>query len=118
VAGDGAGAGSERGARRGGRMTRARAFLRGQSAPTTSREGAGRVPTATLEEWAKAAIPNAVRGLLTQPHREVVRCIAALPDNVKRSQMMAEIERQAGREKADSVRQDVWALMQGVGVPG
>jgi hypothetical protein len=58
-----------------------------------------------------------VAGLLTGTHREIVAGIARLPDNVKRSQMLAEIERQAGREVADRVRRDTWALMQGQGVP-
>jgi hypothetical protein len=94
---------------------RARTFA--NPAPTTNRPGAGRVPTAKLEEWAKQSLPNAVRGLLTQPHREAVRCIAALPDNVKRSQMLAEIARQAGRERAQQIRSDAVAWMQGVRVP-
>lgn len=95
--------------------TRARTFA--NAAPSTNRPGAGRVPTAKLEEWARGAVPNAVRGLLTQPHAKVVQCIAALPDNVKRSRMLAEIEHQAGREQADRVRGDTWALMQGMRVP-
>jgi hypothetical protein len=95
---------------------RARAFAQ-QPAPTTNRPGAGRVPAAKLEEWARQAVPNAVRGLLTQPHREIVRAIAALPDNVKRSQMLTEIARQAGREKAQEIRSDAIAWMQGVRVP-
>ena len=85
--------------------------------PTNNRPGAGRVPTAKLEEWAKQAIPNAVRLLLAMPHRETVTKLAGLPDNVKRSQMLAELERQVGREAADRVRRDCWALLQGQGVP-
>ena len=87
------------------------------AAPTNNRPGAGRVPTAKLEEWAKQALPNAVRLLLSMPHREAVTKLASLPDNVKRSQMLAEIERQVGREAADRVRRDCWALLQGQGVP-
>ncbi len=86
-------------------------------APTNNRPGAGRVPTAKLEEWAKQAIPNAVRLLLWQPHAKAVQMIAALPDNVLRSQMLTEYERQAGREAADRVRRDCWALLQGQAVP-
>ena len=93
---------------------RARTFAH---APTTNRPGAGRVPAAKLEEWAKQALPNAVRLLLSLPHREAVVKIASLPDNVKRSQMLAELERQAGREAADQVRRDTWALLQGQRVP-
>jgi hypothetical protein len=43
--------------------------------------------------------------------------IAALPDNVLRSQMLTEYERQAGREAADRIRRDTWALLQGQAVP-
>lgn len=86
-------------------------------APSTNRPGAGRVPAARVEEWAKAALPNAVRMLLAVPHARAVQMIAGLPDNVKRSQMLAEIELQAGREAADRVRRDCWALMQGMRVP-
>jgi hypothetical protein len=86
-------------------------------APTNNRPGAGRVPTAKLEEWARQAIPNAVRLLLSMPHREAVTKIAGLPDNVKRSQMLTELERQVGREAADRVRRDCWALLQGQAVP-
>jgi len=89
----------------------------GKPVPTNNRPGAGRVPTAKLEEWAKQAIPNAVRLLLAMPHREAVTKIAGLPDNVKRSQMLAELERQVGREAADRIRRDTWALLQGQGVP-
>jgi len=89
----------------------------GKPAPTNNRPGAGRVPTAKLEEWARQALPNAVRLLLAMPHREAVTKIAGLPDNVKRSQMLAELERQAGREAADRVRRDCWALLQGQAVP-
>ena len=87
------------------------------AAPTNNRPGAGRVPTAKLEDWAKQAIPNAARLLLAMPHREAVTKLASLPDNVRRSQMLAEIERQVGREAADRVRRDCWALLQGQGVP-
>lgn len=97
------------------RKPRARAFA--QQAPTTNRPGAGYVPAPKLEEWAKAALPNAVRLLRSMPHREAVAKVAGLPDNVLRSQMLAELERQAGREAADRVRRDCWALMQGMGVP-
>jgi hypothetical protein len=89
----------------------------GKPVPTNNRPGAGRVPTAKLEEWAKQALPNAVRVLLSMPHSEAVMKVAGLPDNVKRSQMLTEIERQAGREAADRVRRDCWALMQGQAVP-
>jgi hypothetical protein len=89
----------------------------GKPVPTNNRPGAGRVPTAKLEEWAKQALPNAVRLLLAMPHREAVAKIAGLPDNVKRSQMLAELERQVGREAADRVRRDCWALLQGQAVP-
>jgi hypothetical protein len=58
-----------------------------------------------------------VRLLLSLPHREAVMKVAALPDNVKRSQMLAELERQVGREAADRVRRDVVVLQQGMGVP-
>jgi hypothetical protein len=89
----------------------------GKPVPTNNRPGAGRVPTAKLEEWAKQAIPNAVRLLLWQPHAKAVQMIAALPDNVLRSQMLTEYERQAGREAADRIRRDTWALLQGQAVP-
>lgn len=94
---------------------RARAFA--NAAPSTNRPGAGRVPTAKLEEWAKQSLPNAVRVLLSMPHREVVMKIAGLPDNVKRSQTLSELERQAGREAADRVRNDTVMLLQGMRVP-
>jgi hypothetical protein len=94
---------------------RARAFA--NPAPTNNRPGAGYVPAPKLEEWAKASVPNAVRGLLTLPHREIVRSLAALPDSVKRSQMLAEIQRQAGREQADRLRNATVAWLQGVKVP-
>ena len=89
----------------------------GKPVPTNNRPGAGRVPTAKLEEWARQAIPNAVRLLLWQPHAKAVQMIAALPDNVLRSQMLTEYERQAGREAADRIRRDTWALLQGQAVP-
>jgi hypothetical protein len=98
------------------RPSRARAFA--NHAPTTNRPGAGYIPAPKLEEWAKQALPNAVRLLLWQPHAKAVQMVAALPDNVLRSQMLTEYERQAGREAADRVRRDCWALMQGMGVPG
>ena len=95
---------------------RARAFA--NPAPSTNRPCAGYIPAPKLEEWAKQALPNAVRLLLWQPHAKAVQMLAALPDNVLRSQMLTEYERQAGREAADHLRRDCWALMQGMGVPG
>ena len=86
-------------------------------APSTSRPGAGRVPAERLEQWARQALPNAVRCLLAVPHAQAVRMVAGLPDNVRRSQMLTELERQVGREAADRVRRDCWRLMQGQGVP-
>jgi hypothetical protein len=97
------------------RPSRARAFS--NPAPTTNRPGAGYIPAPKLEEWARGAIPNAVRVLLSMPHRGVVMKVAGLPDNVLRSQMLAELERQVGREAADRVRRDVVVLQQGMGVP-
>jgi hypothetical protein len=95
--------------------SRARAFA--NAAPSTNRPGAGRVPTAKLEEWAKAAIPNAARILLSLAHADAVRKVAALPDNVKRSRILQEVERQAGRDAAEHIRRDTWALLQGRSVP-
>ena len=86
-------------------------------APSTNRPGAGRVPTEKLEQWARQALPNAVRCLLAVPHAQAVRMVAGLPDNVRRSQMLTELERQVGREAADRIRRDCWRLMQGMGVP-
>jgi hypothetical protein len=95
--------------------SRARAFA--NPAPSTNRPGAGRIPAAKMEDWAKAALPNAAAMLLSQPHAKAVQMVAALPDNVLRSRMLAEIERQVGRDVADRVRRDCWALMQGMRVP-
>jgi len=97
------------------RPSRARTFA--NPAPTTNRPGAGRVPTAKLEEWARQSLPNAARLLLSLPHRECVMKVAGLQDSVKRSQMLAELERQAGREAADRVRRDTVMLMQGMRAP-
>jgi hypothetical protein len=94
---------------------RTRAFA--NHAPSTNRPGAGRVAAAQLEEWAKQALPNAVRVLLAMPYREAIGKLATLPDNVKRSQILAEVETQVGKETRERMRRDTFALLQGMRVP-
>ena len=94
---------------------RARAFA--NPAPSTNRPGAGRVPAPQLEEWARQALPNAVRVLLSLPYREAIGKLATLPDNVKRSQILAEVEAQVGKGERERMRRDTFALLQGMRVP-
>lgn len=94
---------------------RARAFA--NPAPSTNRHGAGRVAATQLEEWAKEALPNAARVLLAMPYREAIGKLATLPDNVKRSQILAEVEAQVGKETRERMRRDTFALLQGMRVP-
>jgi predicted Zn-dependent protease len=47
----------------------------------------------------------------------VVRIVAGLQDNVARKRFFDGYEAKVGREAADKMRRDVWALMQGQRVP-
>jgi len=73
---------------------------RAAAAPTTTREGAGRVSPEQLAAWAAQAYPN------------MVLMLAHLPDNDMRRREIAGYETRCGKAKADQLRRDVWAQMQ------
>lgn len=88
------------------------------SAPCAGPTGpTGHLSAARIAELSKGAIPNAVRILLTWPQDKQVRCLALQPDNVRRAQMLCEVQTQAGPELRHQLRAATFALMQGQVVP-
>jgi hypothetical protein len=62
--------------------------------------------------------PQALAELATRAYGNAVCIVAGMDDNVARARALGEFEAVAGKDRADKLRRDVWALMQGVRGPG